>query len=359
MENMKLTANIILAAAILAAAAPARAAGPRDGLATASAEASSRLPGAVLTEIEGFADPEGAIPCAGKSFSAAWHYKFYSSATREWLLVNACAGSFINAAKEVPSMYSDEPTSRLPAAFADPAEVLEKLDKAKAFHAAPSSLSRDLLMNIRVLPKKDARPAGCYWTVSQGKAKAVIDCEGKKVWTSEGFVDPVKEAEKKARAKDTALKYLSLALAAVPGKYPGAALMAVGTMTDRDGNSKCVSDMDGWGYTFKETGPHLVAFGGCRGKTSLDEMVFQEGDNSLRGLMPLPERFKDSDYTIAKIPKDSRLKYSTFSMTLHKFKPGMSPVKGHSFIWQVECGTLRYYVDAYTGLYLGGGEMQK
>ena len=352
--------RVLLAALLTASVSTARAAGSRDGLATASAEAASRLSGAVLTEIEGFADTGGTIPCAGKSFSKTWHYKFYAASTREWLLVNACAGTFIDASKQVPSMDSDDPTSRLPAVFADSPEILKKLAATNAFRPAPNSLSRDILMNIRVLPKKDNRPAGCYWTVSQGKAKVVTDCDGKKVWSPAGATAPAAEEAKKIKAKDPAGKYTALANATAHTKYPGAVLMAVETMTDRNGSAKCVSDMDGWAFTFNQAGiTHAATFKACRGKTSLDELGVGEAPPDFRKLSPLPDTFKDSDAAIAQIPKDSRAASSTFTMTLRKFKPGMSPVKGHSFIWEVDCGTLKYYVDAYTALYLGGGEAGK
>jgi hypothetical protein len=172
------------AAVVLMLASWTEAAGPLDGVKTASEAAQSKAAGAELVEIEGFADPEGDIPCSGRSFSNTWHYKFHSSSYGGWFIVNVCGGNFINAARHFPLRKSEEPTRALPVSFADSGAVLEKLDRDGVFHGTGGTRNREILMDIRYLPEKDGRPAGCYWTVSQGKEKALTDCYGKKHWAA-------------------------------------------------------------------------------------------------------------------------------------------------------------------------------
>ncbi|PIU20105.1 MAG: hypothetical protein COT18_04000, partial [Elusimicrobia bacterium CG08_land_8_20_14_0_20_59_10] len=229
--------------ALLLCAAPLWAAGPRDGIETAQAAASVRLEGAVLVEVEGFTDPEGDIPCAGKSFSHSWHYKFYSAASRRWLMVNTCGTKFINISRHFPAMNRSDPTIRVPSSFADPAEILEKLAKAGAFRGTGSAKDRRILMNMRVLPAAKGIEAACYWTVSQGREKAVIDCAGKKILSSAGKSGTSSSGgngsgtQKKVKGKDTAGRYIAKALSTVGAKYPRLALLGIESLADRTGSA--------------------------------------------------------------------------------------------------------------------------
>jgi hypothetical protein len=118
-----------------------------------------------------------------------------------------------------------------------------------------------------------------------------------------------------------------------------------------------VSAEDGWSYVFSSPGMSTVSsFGGCRGKTG-SEFVSFDGRNTagMDSLDQITLPFKDSDFALSRVPKDCRA-YSTISMKLQKFKPRYSPFSGHSLIWTIDCGSLRYYVDANNGSYLGPGK---
>lgn len=354
-----MTRAAALCALVLALTPPARAAGPADGRATASAEASLRAEGAELVEIEGFTGPDGDIPCKGNSFANAWHYKFYVPASGEWLIVNACGDNFINAAKNIPYMKSEEPDKKLPYSFAAPAAVLKKLEADGAFRAEPNPFSRDVRMLLRMMPAKDGRPAGCYWTVSQGKAKAMADCPAEKTWKI-GKGAPAAAAAGGApgtfvKGKDTAGRYAALALQVVRKKLPDAQLMAVETLADKTGSTKCVDQKDGWSFFFVSRSMGSTStFGGCKNKTTVDYMGFDGvGPQDLAKLAPLSMPFKDSDLAISRVPGSCAAATPTISMKLKNFKPGHAPVTGHSMVWVIDCGSQHYYVDAQTGLYLG------
>lgn len=352
--------------ALLLCTSPVWAAGPRDGVETAQAAASARLEGAALVEIEGFTDPIGDIPCAGKSFSHSWHYKFYSAASRQWLMVNACGTNLINVSRHFPAMNRSDPTTRVPSSFAAPAEILEKLAKAGAFRGTGSAKDRRILMSLRILPAAKGIEAACYWTVSQGRAKAVIDCAGKKILSSAGKTGAASSsgggdasAQKTAKGKDTAGRYIAKALSTVGAKYPRLALLGIESLADRTGSAKCLDagDGDGWTFTFAGPGkPSYVTMSACKGRTFLQETNFTGKTIDTARLAPIPGHFKNSDEAILKIPKSCIAGHSTFIMKLFNYSPAKTPVRGHSLLWEVHCGTLKYHVDAATGLYLGGGE---
>lgn len=337
-------------------ALPAAAAGPREGTATASGEAELRVPDAELVEIEGFTGPDGDIPCAARSFSSNWHYKFYSVSSGEWLIVNACGTRFMNAAKHFPAMKTEESVTRLPAAFSDPGSVLTKLQADGIFTGTGSSREREILMTVRNLPEKDGRPAGCYWLVSQGKAKALADCRNKKSWKLGAGTGP-KLAAAFTKGKDTAGRYSDLALKTVRRKNPGAQLFTVESLVDRTGSAKCVGPEDGWSFNFNspELSTNLI-FHACNGKTAFEDIDFSGRGNAGKDLAPIPLPFKDSDFALSKVPPGCVSGHSTLSMKLQNFKPQFSPFAGHNLIWTVDCGSLRYYSDGYTGLYLGPGK---
>ena len=353
---------ILTLLAVLFLAAPARSAGPQDGVGTAQNAASARLTGAILVEVEGFADPKGDIPCARNSFSFAWHYKFYSPASREWLLVNACGSRLVNTSRHFPSMNVAEPTPRVPFDFADSAAVLEKLAKAGAFKGTGSAKEREILMNMRIQPAKKGAAPACHWTVSQGRAKAVIDCAGEKIITAPA--QPAAPAGKGAggaviKGKDTAGRDIAQALSAVGRKYPRLALLNIETLADKTGSAKCIvaAEGDGWSFNFYGPGkPDTVTYSACKGKTLLQEMNFAGKPVNITRLSPIPGSFKNSDEAMTKIPKSCLASHSTFTMRLNNFAAAKTPVTGHNLLWTVECGTLRYYVDAATGRFLGGGE---
>lgn len=352
-------APALLAGLCLLASAPARAAGPAEGTAAASAEAEFRMEGAELVEIEGFTDAAGDIPCSRKSFSNSWHYKFHSSGA--WLKVNACAGTVINAAKHLPYRSGQEPRTKLQYSYASPAEVLRKLDSDGVFRPVPNPLDRDVLMRISHLPAKDGRPAGCYWYVSQGRAKAVTDCMAEKTWKLGGKAPSARGSSGGAgftgKGHDTANRYVQAAIKTMRHKFPDTRLMFLEALVDRTGNAKCVSAEDGWSYVFSSPGMASVSsFAGCRGGTATEFVSF-DGRNTtgLDTLDPITLPFKDSNFALSRVPKDCRA-YSTISMKLQKFKPGHSPFSGHSLIWTIDCGSLRYYVDANNGGYLGPGK---
>lgn len=345
-------------AAVLLSALPAAAAGPAEGVATAAEAARLRDGGGDLVEIEGFAGPDGNIPCAGSSYSNSWHYKFYAGG--EWLMVNACGQNFLNTSRHMPYSKTDEPEKRLPAVFASPAEVLKKLAADKVFSPVPNPYDRDVLMRIRILPAKDGRPEGCYWAVSQGKAKALADCDAGKTWKLGGPAAARTGTAQGPAAKgiDAAGRYVQLALDTVPRKAPGARLMLIESLVDRNGSAKCIEPKDGWSYVFAVPGkPASSAFAGCRGKTAADYILF-DGSNAgnLDRLDPISPPFKDSDFALTQVPRDCVRNYSTLSMKLQNFKPRYAQFAGHSLVWTVDCGSNRHIVDAHTGRYLGRGD---
>jgi len=334
----------------------ASAATNAEGTGTAAGEAKLRVPGAVLVEVEGFVDPEGDIPCVGKSFSNIWQYKYYSGATAEWLIVNTCGNNFINASKHFPRAIAEEPTKALPAYFADSRAVLEMLQREKVFTGAGSARDRGILLTASYLPPKDGRPAGCYWTVSQDKVKILADCEGKKHWGT-GKAAPAGQVSVKAlKGDDTAGKYVKLAADTVRRKQQGARLMLIEALVDRSGSAKCLIPDDGWTYVFSSPNSTNMTFGGCKNKTSLENVDFTGRTGNFRGFEPLPLSFKDSDFVLSKTPSACAAGHSTISMKLRRFKTETSPVSGFNLLWTVDCGALRYYLDGYTGKYLGPGK---
>jgi len=334
--------NAALLALLLAL--PAAGAGPKEGISTAAGEAEVRVPDAELVEIEGFASPDGDIPCAANSFSSNWHYKFYSGATGEWLVVNACGTRFMNAAKHFPARKDEESVTRLPAVFADPASVLKKMQADGVFTGTGSAREREILMKVRNLPETDGRPAGCYWLVSQGKARAAADCRNKTSWKLGEGTGP-KLAAAFTKGKDTAGRYSDLAVKTARRKNPGAQLVAVEALVDRTGSAKCVGPEDGWSFIFSAPGlSGNLTFQACNGKTAMEEIDFSGRAGSGKNLAPIPLPFKDSDVSLAKAPQDCAKGHSTISMKLH------------NFIWTADCGSLRYYMDGYTGQYLGPGK---
>lgn len=344
----------LLLATLCLAAAPARAAGPLDGRPTAAAEADLRSPGAELVEIEGFVAPDGDIPCRGKSFANAWHYKFYQPGSGEWLIVNACGDSFINAAKHFPYMKADEPDKKLPHAIAAPAAVLKKLKDEGLFTPEPNPFSRDIQLKARMLPEKQGRPAGCYWTVSQGKARALTDCAAGQAWKITAAAGKAKAAagslQPAVKGKDTAGRYASLAVDYMGKKVPGSRLVMVETLADRTGSAKCIDPKDGWSFIFASRTAGISVFGGCRGKTSVEMTDF---DNKhavdLNALDTIILPFRDSDAALAQVPKDCVGAHPTVSMKLANYKAGHSPAAGRSQLWTVNCGSKKFYVDANTG----------
>lgn len=349
----RLLAVLLLAAAIAAPrAGAAEASGARAGIPAAAGEADLRAPGASLVEIEGFTDPQGRIPCGRRSFSNSWHYKFYDGA--DWMLVNACAGNAINAAKHIPYDKTGEPAMTLPASFSDSPEILEGLKKAGFFLAPPSPYERDILMKVSRLPAKADRPEGCYWTVSRGKERVVTDCAGERRWTE---AKPGSGKTAAPAKTDSAGKYRDLAIATVRRKHPRAVLMAVESLVDKKGGAKCVTagSTDGWVFVFRlpDAGTNAV-FSACRGKTFLEEADFTGKTGYVRDYVPMPDQFKDSSEAILKLPAACSSR-STILLRLHKYKPGMSPVKSYPFLWTADCGAARFYVDAATGRYLGEG----
>ncbi len=332
----------------------AQAAGALSGAAAASEAAELRAPGSSLVEIEGFAAPDGTIPCAKKSYSNSWHYKFYSGG--EWLLINACGGDFIDAAKDFPQDKDAEPTKPLPASFSDSREILKKLQKAGSFKGPSESYERDMLMRAAYLKEEGGRPAGCYWTVSRGKEKIFMDCEGKKQW-SDGK-KPATGAITAAVKTDSAGKYSALAISTIRRKQPQAVLMEIESLVDKNGGAKCITagEGDGWNFVFysPETRTNST-FTACRNKTLVQEGDFTGKYKYIRDFSAIPDQFKDSSEAILKLPSSCTAGHSALLMRLHKFKPGLTPVKGHDFMWIADCGQYRYYVDAYTGKYLSGG----
>lgn len=350
-----------MSAALLAAfllASPARAAAPGEGRATAAAEAGVRLEGAELVEIDGFTGPDGDIPCRVKSFSNAWHYKFYSAG--DWLMVNACGDKFINAAKHLPYMKGDEPRKKLPYTIAPPGEVLKKLAADGVFTPEPNPFSRDIQMRVSILPAKDGRPEGCYWYVAQGKAKVLADCAGENTWklgakkAAPRLAAPVAPAVK---GRDTAARYARQAEDAMRAKTPGAKLLLIEALVDKTGSAKCLAPEDGWSYVFAGKSLAMTsAFGGCKGKTAAEHVTFDgRSGTNLGELDQITHPFKDSDFALAQVPKACR-EYSTISMKLRNFKPAKTPFAGHSLVWTVDCGSGRHLVDGSTGAYLGPGK---
>lgn len=347
----------LLAALLLAV--PAAAGGPAAGRATAAAEAGLRLGGAELVEIEGFTAPDGSIPCAGRSFSNSWHYKFHSGG--EWLIVNACGENFINAARHNPYRNADEPRKKLPYAFAAPADVLQKMDKDGVFKAKPNPLSRDVLMRVRIMPAADGRPEGCYWFVSQGKAKALADCAAEKTWALDAkantrfkAADPAapRLKPKKAKSRLTAGRFIAEALALARAKSPGAYLLNVEGIVAADGSLDCGANIP-WQFTFAL--PEINNFGqtgaGCSGKLSAFNITDFDRGSSFSGLAKASDQFKDSDEAASVVPE--KCPHKRVVMKLRNHKPAKSPVPGHTFLWELHCGSQHHYIDAVKGLYLG------
>lgn len=342
---------------LLLLALPAAAAGPAEGIAAAREAAELRLEGAELVEIEGFAGTDGGIPCSRSSYSNSWHYKFHSAG--EWMIVNACGPNFLNAAKHLPYMKTDEPERRLPASFATTAEVLKKLSADGNFRPLPNPYDRDVLMRIRHLPARDGRPAGCYWAVSQGKAKALADCGAEKTWKLGGpaAAKAGKLQGPATKGIDTAGRYVQPALDTIPRKVPGARLMLIESLVDRNGSAKCIEPKDGWSYVFAVQGKGASSgFAGCRGKTAADYVLFDGGNaGNLDKLDPIAPPFKDSDFALSQVPKACVQNYSTISMKLQNFKARYALFAGHSLVWTIDCGSNRHIVDGHTGKYLGPG----
>ena len=336
-------------------ALPADAAGPREGIGTAAGEAEFRVADAELVEIEGFTSPEGELPCSPRSYSNNWHYKFYSPSSGEWLLVNACGPDFMNVAKHIPNPVSEEPTKRLPASFADPGTVLKKMADDGVFRGAGDARNREVLMKLRHLPEKDGREAGCYWTVSRGKAKALADCEAGKIWKLGGGAATAAIAGPPIKGNDTAGKYPRLAIETARRRNPEARLMAVESLVDKTGSSKCVIPDDGWTFIFLLPYPSgAFTVGACKGKVARGVDASKFG--RLNTLDPLPQQFKDSDLALAKVPPACVNNHSILIMKLQNFKPKFTPFAGHTLIWTVDCGSSRHLIDGYTGTYLGPGK---
>ena len=348
----------LLAALLLAA--PAAAAGPADGRATAAAEAGLRLGGAELVEIEGFTSPDGSIPCSGRSFSNSWHYKFHAGG--EWLIVNACGENFINAARHNPYRSPEEPRKKLPYAFAGPAEVLRKMEKDGVFKPQPNPLSRDVLMRVRMLPAKDGRPEGCYWFASQGKAKALADCAGEKTWALGAPAatgkfkaqDPTAPRLKprKAKSRLTAGRFIADALAMARAKSPGAYLMNIEGIVAADGSLDCGPNIP---MQFPFPLPEINNFGqtgaSCSGRLSAFSLGDFDRGNNFASLAKAPDQFRDSDEAASVVP--GKCQHKRVVMKLRNYKPGKSPVPGHTFLWELHCGSQHHYIDAVKGLYLG------
>jgi hypothetical protein len=277
------------------------------------------------------------------------------------MLVNACGPNFINAAKDRPYGTAGLPVKRLPASFASAAEVLKKLAEDGIFLPAPNKFDRDVLMNIRYLPASGGRPEGCYWSVSQGRTKALADCAAEKTWKLGGPAAGVKTAAPAGptvKAKDPASRYVQLALDTIPRKKPGARLMLIESLVDRTGSTKCMAPEDGWSYVFVTLGSKAYsAFGGCEGKTAADYVQFDGGSaGTVENMEPISLPFKDSDFALSRVPKGCISGNSTISMKLQNFKTGSAPAAGHNLVWTIDCGSQRYLVDARTGSYIGPGK---
>ncbi|OGS12286.1 MAG: hypothetical protein A2285_04640 [Elusimicrobia bacterium RIFOXYA12_FULL_57_11] len=331
-----------------------------EGMDTAAAAAKIRAAGAVLVEVEGFTDPEGNIPCVGKSFSNVWHYKFYSRSSGGWLIINVCGTEFTNASKHEPENRSEESTKALPAFLADSRTILAKLTKDGAFTGTGTARNREIYLKAAYLPGSDGRPAGCYWTVSQGRTKIFTGCDGKKTWGNYAKTGAEGRAPAKAlKGADTAGKYTKLAVDTIRrkmkergrGQQP-VELMLIETLVDKTGSARCIGPDDGWTYTFADN----MTFGGCKNKTSVKEVDFDGATGSFNKFFPLPITFKDSDFALSRTPAKCAQSHSTISMKLQNFKPKFTPFAGHNLIWTVDCGTLRYYLDGHTGSYLGPGK---
>ncbi|MBI4351943.1 MAG: hypothetical protein HY550_10930 [Elusimicrobia bacterium] len=348
--------NALLLCLLLAPAAPA--AGPREGIGTAKGEAEFRAADAVLVEIEGFVSPEGDIPCAPRSYSNNWHYKFHLPSSGEWLLVNACGDGFMNVARHLPARRPEEPVQRLPVSFAAPEDVLKKMADDGVFRGTGDAGNRGILMKLRHLPAKDGREAGCYWTVSQGKAKALADCGAEKTWKpGGGKAAPAGAAGPPIKGGDTAGRYPRLAAETARAKYPGARLLAVEALVDRTGSAKCLIADDGWTFVFYS--PELSStftVGACRDRTALGGTDFAGKFGGLNTLDPVPLQFKDSDAALSQAPPSCVKNYSTLTMKLRNFKPQFAPFAGHNLVWSVDCGSARHLLDGHTGAYLGPGK---
>lgn len=347
-----MTRRLAAFCAALLLAAAARAAGPGAGMGVALGEAELRYPDARLVEIEGFTDVAGDIPCKGRSYSRVWHYKYFIPSSGEWLIVNACGETFVNAAKHIPYLKSGEPTLAVPERFAAPAEVLRRLKEDKLLAPEPNRFSLDLRLQLRMHPARDGRPAGCYWTASQGKAAAMTDCGAEKSWSlakgkpaAAGTSGSLKPAKK---AKDAAGRYARVAVDYMKKKYPDARLLAVEALTDGTGSAKCVSPRDGWLFTFHSRTGGFPVVKGCGGKTEA-ELTDMDGRHSLSlskyDALVLP--FRDSDWALAQIAADCP--HPTRTMRLANYKAGHSPAAGRSQVWTVTCGSQKHHVDALTG----------
>lgn len=355
--------------ALLLAALPAAsfAAGGGDGVAAAKGTAGARAPGYSLVEIEGFADWNGDIPC-GKRYSANWHYKFYSSSEASWFLVNACGGAVLNTAKHFPADAAAEPRTALPRLFMDSVGIMKKLKKEGLFTAKSTALDRDMYMRMAWLPEAGPRPAGCYWSVTRGKEKTLVDCDGLKRYSA--APPPAKAAAadadgalaqagggKKVKARDAAGRYVKVAIKAMQKRYPGSVLKAVESLVDKTGSAKCMAADDGWMFIFsmQNSKGETEVLGGCKGKTEFIASDYSGKNNYVNAYAPLPDVFKDSDEAMGAVPAACLAGRSTAIMKLQNFKPKAAPVTGHTFIWQIDCGQKRYYVDAVTGRSLGEG----
>lgn len=336
------------------ACSPAMAAGPLEGISAAKDEAAMRYPGADLVEIEGFAGTDGDIPCAGSSFSNNWHYKFHSSGG--WAIVNACGPRVMNAATHYPSVPSAEPSQALPPSFLNSAALLRKLAKAGVFTPEPGGRDRDVLMNVRILPAKGERKAGCYWTVSQGPRKAIAACDG----SGAAALSKAPAAQAKAarplpkggvQRAGAAAKGLAQALAVARAQHPGAKLVYAEALVSPKGLVNCAANFY-WQYVFRLPGMGAsgLVTAGCAAPGPLDTDM--DGRYSMAARSDLiPEQFVDSDYAADSMPQ--RCGHATMTMRLQNFRAAETPVAGHTLLWTIECGIKKYYVDARTGNYLG------
>lgn len=336
-------------------------------MAAAKGTAAARAPGSALVEIEGFADWNGDIPC-GKRYSNTWHYKFFSASDSSWYLVNACGDAVMNSAKHYPGDATAEPRTTLPRAFMNSADIIKKLKAEGMFKEKSKSLDRDMYMRMAFLPESGPRPAGCYWAVTRAKEKTLMDCEGTKRYSAappppkaapeekESALDQV-GGGKKVKGRDTAARYVKVAIKAMQKKYPGAVLKAVESLVDRTGSAKCIAADDGWSLIFSVPGMKTESpvLGGCKGKTEFMASDYSGKNSYVNAYAAMPDSFKNSDEAISVVPASCLAGHSTAIMKLQKFSPKASPVNGHTFIWQIDCGQKRYYVDAVTGLSLGEG----
>lgn len=338
-------------------ALPAGAAGPLEGVGTASEAAVLRAADAELVEIEGFTGPEGDIPCSPRSYSNNWRYKFYSRSSKGWLLVHACGSGLMNVAKHFPGSASEEPTESLPPSFSDPESVLKKMEGDGVFRGAGDAQNREILMKLRRLPEKDGREEGCYWTVSQGKAKALADCGAKKSWKlGEGTAKRLKVSPR-LKGKDTAGRYSARAAEMAHRQDPGAQFFSVESLVDRSGSAKCLVPDDGWTFVFRSpTLSNSVSIGACNGKVAMGGIDFSGKFGGTGALAPVPLHFKDSDTALSNVPPSCVKNNPTILMKLQNFKLKLTPFAGHTLIWTVDCGSSRYLVDGYTGAYLGPGK---